>query len=337
MKILATIILLVFAMSACSRTSHDYELKIASHLSDIIYNARFLDIPTYEGSGQIVHPHVLFFEEKFLGFHYIMVMTPYPFSNNRYENPSLLGSHDGVIWVVPEGVTNPVVGIPIDVQYGGYYSDPFIIQSDDVLELWFRHTPARDAYWQTVTRNTHNRILRTKSYDLVNWNELEVVLECTDNISPYMSIVIINNGINYRMWYTNFYSQLFMIESDDLVSWSDRVQVSADLGGLGVWHHEIRFTGEKYEALFVSADWDNNPEFRLFYAVSYDGLDFGIGQEISIRCISPELSRLTVHKTSFVKIDGVYQIYMPVFNRRNVWKLFYFEISEENLYRLIGY
>ena len=143
-----------------------------------------------------------------------------------------------------------------------------------------------------------------------------------------------HDGEKYRLWYTNFYSILYYIESADLVNWSERTRVRADLGGLGIWHHEIAFTGEKYEALLTSADWGNRPEFRLFYATSYDGMDFGVGREIVIERISPALEGLTVHKCAFVRRDGIYQMYIAVFDRNSRWRLFYFEIAEENLYRL---
>lgn len=311
-------------------------VEIASHLNDVIFNARFLEIQTYEGSGQTVHPHVLFFDEKFMGFHYIMAITPYPYSNNAHENPSIFGSHDGVIWEVPDGVINPVVGIPIDIAYGGYYSDPFILRKDNILELWFRHTLGRSPEGQSIRRNSHNRIYRTVSTDLKNWSPLDIMLDCPDNLDAFMSPTVIHNGSKYRIWYANFNSQLFYIESDDFVSWSERVRVYADLGGLGIWHHEIRHTGEQYEALFTSADWGNNPQFRLFFAISDCGLDFGIGSEISVRCLSPALVEYTVHKCSFVKINGVYQMYFTVTCPRRTWRLFYFEIAEENLYRLFG-
>jgi len=309
-------------------------LKVPAHLDKIIFNARFLDIPTYENSGQIVHPHVLFFDEKFMGFHYIMVMTPYPYSNNAYENPSILGSQDGIIWEVPEGVFNPVAGVPADVMYGGHYSDPFILRNGDKLELWFRHTLATSEDGQRARHNSHNRIYRTISWDLANWSEQEAILDCPDAINHFMSVVVMRDGSTYRLWYTNFNSHLFLIESDDLTNWSERTRIRAELNGLGIWHHEIVYTGERYEALFTSADWGNHPEFRLFYAKSYDGLDFGIGREINIERISLELEGMTVHKCTFVKLNGVYQMYIAVFDANNVWRLFYFEISEENLHAL---
>jgi len=310
------------------------QAEIAPHLEAVIFNARFLFTPTYENSGQIVHPHVLFFEEKFMGFHYIMAMTPYPFSNNRYRNPSILGSQDGVIWQVPEGTVNPVVDIPVDG--GGYYSEPFIFCSGDTLELWFRHTLAVGEDGQRLPRNSHNRVYRSISNDLQSWSDLEIMLDCPDAMDHFMSKVVMYNNGTYRLWYTNFSSRLYFIQSHDLENWSVPERVRADLGGLGIWHHDIVFTGEQYEALLTGVDWGNSPEFRLFHTVSYTGLDLGVGREIIIQDISPELEAMTVHKSTFVKIDGVYQMYFAVFGLNNAWRLFYFEIAEENLHMLFA-
>ena len=337
------IFLLLLTLTACGETPPGDaappsagtllpEAAVSSHLEGIVRNARFLDIPTYEGSGQAVHPQVLYFEEAFMGYHYIMVMTPYPYSNNAHENPSILGSQDGMVWEVPPGVTNPVFGPPPDVEHGGYYSDPFLLRRGDELELWFRHTAAREIRpGHFLQNNTHNRIYRTRTDDLANWSPLETIFDCPSNMDHYMSPVVMHDGAVYRVWYTNFDSVLYYIESPDLVNWSPRVSVPADLGGLGIWHLDIVFTGEEYEALFTSANWSSEPTFRLFYATSSDGLSFGRGHEISIDRISPDLEGMTVHKCSFVRQNGIYQMYIAVFTPDSVWKLFYFEIAEEHL------
>ena len=309
-------------------------VAVAEHLEDVIFNTQFLTIPTYEGSGQMVHPHVLFFFEGFLGYRYIMAMTPYPFSNNAHENPSILGSQCGIIWEVPDGAVNPVVGVPPDVRYGGYHSDPFLIRSGDVLELWFRRTLARDEEGRRPRGNNHNRVYRTVTTDLVNWSEPEIMLDCPNNTNSFMSKVVMGDGDTHRMWYANFSASLFYIETDDLINWTERIKVTASLDGLGVWHHEINYSGQRYEALFTGVDWGNWPLFRLFYATSYCGLDFGVGREIDVQGISPELANMSVHKVSFVLIDGVYQMYFTVFTPSEFWRLFYFEIAEENLYKL---
>jgi len=64
---------------------------------------------TYEGSGQAIHPSVLYFPAGFVGWRYVMAITPYPFTDAQYENPSVYGSMDGIHWYVPVGVENPLV------------------------------------------------------------------------------------------------------------------------------------------------------------------------------------------------------------------------------------
>ena len=68
--------------------------------------------PTYDGSGQVVHPDVVYVPGGWNGYEYWMGMTPYPNSNNSYENPSVLASNDNLTWVVPPGVINPLAPTP---------------------------------------------------------------------------------------------------------------------------------------------------------------------------------------------------------------------------------
>ncbi|MHB1414314.1 MAG: hypothetical protein ACYC1C_03610 [Chloroflexota bacterium] len=79
---------------------------------------RICAIPTYDGSGECTHPSVVDAAATvggpWHGYRYWMAFTPYP--NNRWrfrlENPSIVASHDGIQWVVPVGVKNPLVPPP---------------------------------------------------------------------------------------------------------------------------------------------------------------------------------------------------------------------------------
>lgn len=343
--LMLALLLSLFTLAACTEPAPDepeplptqqnaQQIMVADHLYGIISNARFLDIPTYEHSGQIVHPHVLFFAEPFLGYHYLMVMTPYPYSNRMYENPSILGSQDGILWEVPVGVVNPVSGVPVDVMDGGHYSDPFLLPRGDTLELWFRHTMPRYIDGEYVQDSMHNRIYRTTSQDLIHWSPLETVFDCADGIDTFMSPVVMHDGSVYRLWYANYYSVLYYTESADLIHWTPRERLQSNLGGFGIWHHDIMFTGELYEALLLSADFGNEPRFRLFYTTSYDGIHFEPGRELVPGKISPALEGMTAYKSTFVRQNGMYQIYLSVFTRDSEWKLFYFEIAEYDLCKL---
>ena len=92
-----------------------------------------LTIPTYDGSNQLTHPKVLYFANGWHGYHYWMSMTPYPYTMDRYENPSIVVSNDGEKWVVPIGLKNPISGLPVDVKIGGHYSDPHLVMRDNVI------------------------------------------------------------------------------------------------------------------------------------------------------------------------------------------------------------
>src|SRR5262245_48855354 len=68
-----------------------------------------LVVPTYDGSGQSVHPDVVAFPEAWNGSKIWMTMTPYPNAEVKFENPSVLVTDDGVSLENPTGVTNPIV------------------------------------------------------------------------------------------------------------------------------------------------------------------------------------------------------------------------------------
>src|SRR4029079_13330269 len=82
-------------------------------------------VPTYDGSGQAVHPDVVEFESAWHGAKYWLTMTPYPKSDQKLENPSILTSENGVDVAVPDGIKNPVIAPPKNSR--DYNSDPELL------------------------------------------------------------------------------------------------------------------------------------------------------------------------------------------------------------------
>jgi hypothetical protein len=107
----------------------------------ILLNAQQpLRIPTYDGSGQVVHPSVIDFLneygiEAWSGYRYWMVLTPYPYSQDQYENPSLYASHDGFTWAVPKNISNPLITAS-NIGDKGFLFDPDMIYNPDSDQLW---------------------------------------------------------------------------------------------------------------------------------------------------------------------------------------------------------
>ena len=121
-----------------------------------------LTVPTHvtPAGGQTTHPSVLFFPEGWNGFEYWMAHTPYPAGNDDHEDPNIVASHDGITWVVPPGLTNP-----IDDQSGqpAYNSDVDLkLGPGDVLFL----------FWRTFDPNAvggEEQLYYSTSVDGVTW------------------------------------------------------------------------------------------------------------------------------------------------------------------------
>ena len=73
----------------------------------------WLVIPTYDGGGESTEPDIVMFPAPWHGWEYWMIMNPYPNGNDGFENPSIIASHDGIAWSVPDGVVNPLVPYPL--------------------------------------------------------------------------------------------------------------------------------------------------------------------------------------------------------------------------------
>lgn len=121
-----------------------------------------LTIPTYDGSGQATHPSVLYVPEKWNGYRWWMAMTPLAFFDESLENPSILASHDGTTWVVPNGLRNPIDR----ATKAPYHSDPDIVidETDGTMYCFYR---------QTAGSASTLRIRSSK--DGVHWSPLTVV------------------------------------------------------------------------------------------------------------------------------------------------------------------
>ncbi len=144
-------------------------------------------IPTYDGTDQPTHPSVVKFDQPWHGYKYWMVMTPYPFNDGSYENPSIVTSNDGENWAVPEGVTNPLVGTPNP----GHNCDADLVYVSELDELRIYYVEADDII--------SSRVKMMSSRDGVQWSEPQVVLK--DLIRKYSvlspSIEILPDGINW--------------------------------------------------------------------------------------------------------------------------------------------
>lgn len=147
-----------------------------------------LTTPTYDGSGEVVHPDVYDAGDgnAFQGYRYWMAVTPYPLSDNTKENPSILASTDGATWSVPSGLTNPITPYPGG---GAHLADTDILLGQDNKLYCFY-------IWNDGGTNT--KVYVKSSTDGIVWSSATEILSSATKslISP----AVIWDGTQYVMW-----------------------------------------------------------------------------------------------------------------------------------------
>jgi len=230
-----------------------------------------LEITSYDGSGQNVHPDVVYIPEDWCGHPYWMVMTAYPFCQDRFENPALRASNDGLTWFAVDGVPDPLVLPPVD--RSAHHADPDLVWSEGALFVFYMTTDEA-AHWTTFSV-IHSRDGRI-------WSAPEVIYRGTLGVSP----AVVVEGRRWRLWYvladsSNGYrdARLVRRERDAQEPWGSEVACRIYLPGYVVWHLDVLSSDRGYEALAAAFPSGEDPSrCVLFHLVSQDGLTFRVSQ-----------------------------------------------------------
>lgn len=275
----------------------------------------YLNLSTYDGSGQACHPKVLYFQNGWNGWKYWMTMTPYPNSDDLYENPSIMVSNSGTVWEVPKGIKNPVTPLPIT--NGQHNSDPHLVYNQDTnqLELWYRFT----------LYNKEDKIFRMTSSDGIHWSYPELLLYFNSNEECLSPAVIYENN-TYKMWYVNKNHNCMYIESkDDGNSWSSPVEVNFNLPDSVVpWHLDMVHTNLGYEAVFCASKIDELLSYKkdLYTCTSDDGIHFGNPTIILSQSNEDNAwDNQQIYRSSFVKVDGIYKLFYSAMDKNFRWHI----------------
>jgi hypothetical protein len=227
---------------------------------------RAIDLTTYDGSGQVVHPDVAFTLDGLDGQSRLAI-TPYPWGNANYENPSLFEGSGRDTWTEPAGLTNPVVKPP-----GGYLSDPDILWLADQRELWLYYRHVDDG----------NEVLLTQSTDGgVRWTAPRLVLRVPNHqaVSP---TVVRRSPNDWLMWSVNSgatgcSSSTTTVElrrSTDGLTWSYPTTAMLSQPGVFPWHLEVQWipARQEYWALYNGKVAGSCTTDALYIATSADGI-----------------------------------------------------------------
>jgi hypothetical protein len=234
-----------------------------------------LNLGTSDGSGQALHPDVVYVPGGFgeNKWPYWMVCTPYPNGDEHFENPEIFVSRDGVTWSVPEGMSNPIVPAPKD--YSSHHSDPDIVFHEDALWIVYRQTIRGESRRENV-------LYLIKSIDGIHWsNPLEILRD--NQGAELLSPSLIHDGKSFVLWTVETHEGEFRIvrrKSADCKVWelSPKGSVSGIDQGRHPWHIDVLEETDRLSAILVSCTANNGAGSRLHYAYS---LDHGLTWQVS--------------------------------------------------------
>ena len=251
-----------------------------SHPDHLANAAAPLRTPTFDGSGQAVHPAIVEFAESWHGYKHWMAMTPYPYSDKKLEDPSILASNDGLQWHVPPGLTNPVVRPD-----SAFLADPDLFYDEASDELWLYYIQ------QNVSGNT--QLLRTVSSDGAHWSSPQLVLLQPDYrlVSP----AIVKSGDTYWMWYVNAHAvgscatstQVEYRTSKDGENWSAPTRAALEPApGYHIWHIDVIAVPSTSEYWMLQSSIPNGTHCadrtELAFATSGDGVNWTTFPKIAL-------------------------------------------------------
>jgi hypothetical protein len=231
---------------------------------------RLLNLPTYEASGQVVHPDYVHSPGGAFGSPHHLAITPYPFGDAKWENPShfIGGGFDE--WELEQDAPNPVVR-----PAAGYLSDPDMVFVPETSELWL--------YYRQVTGD--NFILLTRSRDGLQWDApVEVVRRPAHEV---VSETVVRRGPgDWYMWAVNSGARgcaapsttVELRRSMDGIHWSEATAVELSQGHLWAWHIDVQWIPSRNEfwALYNVKPNGGCATPALFMATSPDGFTWTV-------------------------------------------------------------
>ncbi|MHA1742328.1 MAG: exo-alpha-sialidase, partial [Candidatus Thorarchaeota archaeon] len=279
-----------------------------------------LFIPTYDGSGQAVHPSILYFESGY-PYKYIMAFTPLPNGNDDYENPSVAFSNDGIEWET-DGVENP-----LDYPYNyAYYhlADPEIVWDGKEFKLYYIDVN------QTVPAPHIISLKVVTSKDGVHWSEPRVLFTERGWVSP--TVIYEADEGKYKMWYVNYTTTPFTIwyaESEDGFNWSHPILVNfpENLDDKDPWHPEVqKLSNGMYMMLIAFCDaGTRGANSRLYLATSYDGFNWVVYDGAPILDVGPSGSwdDGVTYRASFIVYNSTLHVWYSARNSAAQWHIGY--------------
>ena len=253
---------------------------------------RVLAVPTYDGSGQVVHPDYVRSPAGAFGSPHHLAITPYPQNNALLENPSHFVGTGPDRWSLESGAPNPVIRPTT-----GYLSDPDLVFVPETGELWL--------YYRQVIGDNFVHLMRSR--DGLRWSAPVEVARAPAHEVVSPSVVRRGPG-DWWMWAVNSGSEgcgvpsttIEVRRSMDGEHWSAPEPVALNQQDLFAWHVEVQWIPSRNEfwALYNVKGSGGCATPALFMATSPDGYTWTVhGAPVLVRGRIPALADIVYRST----------------------------------------
>lgn len=291
----------------------------------------YLHLATYDGSGQFVHPKVLYKDAGIFGHKYWMAYTPYPNADVSKENPCIAYSDDGVNWT---NISANPLDLPDDNGTVNYNSDTHLVYREDTktLECWYRNADST---------NQVEKIYRRTTTDGVNWSAREL-LKQTNGLSNLLSPAIIYDADNhkYKIWVVcasgGYHLDYYESTSGDSWSFVKELHFTFEYNSetYTLWHVDVDWIDNRYRVLCMCDDADGVG--MLFYTSSYSNANYDTPVPVMVGRAGRWDLRL--YRSCLVKCGNMYRIYYSGVNKVTGTREYRVGISEsDELGKFVGF
>lgn len=329
-----------------------------------------LKIPTYSYTAQggqtqkaewdTTHPDVIDFAKtskeggKWGGYRYWMVLTPNQDGYSQYENPCLAASNDGVNWVVPNGIENPLSGVKHEPT-GTHNCDTDLVYNPDSDELWVYYVWEQDSPAGTPS---NLRLIRVKedgnSFAITSTTDdkpYERLINSQYRYDMQSPAVVRRNANTWLMWSNNsdsnnsgngWQSQVAFVElytSTDGKNWTNKQSLADTLvlkGADGIasyipWHLDVQWveSQNKYWGLFCAyPKGGNTNRTYLLFGTSEDGKTWTTYQKPLLAPRDNKWDNNFIYRSTFIYDDasGTLQVWYSG-GKSGGWRIAYTEFE----------
>ena len=282
-------------------------------LGDLQYDKPLrLRVPTYDGSFQAVHPDIA--DPKATGGPFVLAFTPYPFTDDRYENPSLVVSDDGIRFREEHRGLSPLAPRPRT----DHNDDPDISIHDGEYRI---------LYLETLRPFAQNlRVLRSR--DRRHWTNSGLIhydFRAPSNDPMIVSPALAERGGETFLYYVNVSAKPYRIEyltGSNLENLDKRDPLIPIIPGVNIvpWHVDIAKDGDAYYLLITDVSrGKSGKDYDLYIAKSKDLVTWTMASRKVFS--SKPLGASLIYRSSAFCSGGDFFIYFSYKTKLGAWRI----------------